>query len=315
MTFVRLSVLLLALAVVSSAQTKTIAITIDDLPYARLDQSVASVSQARQDIASITQVLNAHRARAVAFANEQKLQVPGQMDARVALLDMWLEAGVPLGNHTYSHLDLNKNPEATCEDEVIRGEVVSRRLMKARGLEYKYFRHPFLRTGASLQQKNAFEAFLRSRGYIVAPVTTENLDWLFNSAYERALADGENDLADRLLDAYLVHTDVAMDYYEKMVQMEFGRNIAHVMLLHANRLNGIMLDKVLAKFEARGYTFVTLDEALKDPAYQTADNYTGPYGYPWPHRWAITLGKDPDFRNAPDPPKWVLEQYNKATKP
>ena len=315
MTFVRLSVLLLALAVVSSAQTKTIAITIDDLPYARLDQSVASVSQARQDIASITQVLNAHRARAVAFANEQKLQVPGQMDARVALLDMWLEAGVPLGNHTYSHLDLNKNPEATCEDEVIRGEVVSRRLMKARGLEYKYFRHPFLRTGASLQQKNAFEAFLRSRGYIVAPVTTENLDWLFNSAYERALADGENDLADRLLDAYLVHTDVAMDYYEKMVQMEFGRNIAHVMLLHANRLNGIMLDKVLAKFEARGYTFVTLDEALKDPAYQTADNYTGPYGYPWPHRWAITLGKDPDFRNAPDPPKWVLDQYNKATKP
>jgi peptidoglycan/xylan/chitin deacetylase (PgdA/CDA1 family) len=314
MNLIRSVFLLLALSVVSSAQTKSIAITIDDLPYARLDNSVASVNRAQQDIRSITETLKAHHAPAIAFVNEQKLHVPDQIDARVALLNLWLDAGVPLGNHTYSHIDLNKNPEGACEDEVIRGEVVSRRLMKARGLEYKYFRHPFLRTGANLEQKNAFEAFLKSRGYVVAPVTSENVDWLFNSAYERALTDGDNDLANRLLDAYLVHTDVEMDYYERMIRMEFGRDIAQVILLHANRLNGLMLDKVLSKLEARGYRFIPLDEALKDPAYQTADNYTGPYGYPWPHRWAITLGKNPDFKNAPDPPKWVLDQYNKSIK-
>lgn len=315
MTIIRLLLFSVALSLISAAaQTKTIAITIDDLPYAGMDQTMASIIQARHDIRSITQTLKEHHAPAVAFVNEVKLQVPDQMDVRIGLLDLWLDAGVPLGNHTYSHLDLNKNPEPACEDEVIRGEVVSRRLMKARGLDYKYFRHPFLRTGATLEQKNAFEAFLKSRGYVVAPVTTENVDWLFNSAYERALKDEDYDLANRLLDAYLVHTDVEMDYYEKMVQMEFGRNIAHVMLLHADRLNGIMLDQVLSKLEARGYKFITLDEALKDPAYQTADNYTGPYGYPWSHRWAITLGKDPDFKNAPDPPKWVLDQYEKATK-
>ncbi len=296
------------------AQTKTIALTFDDLPYAGLSDQVESVIQARRDIRSITDVLKQHHAPAVAFVNEIKLQVPDQIDMRVGLLDLWLDAGVLLGNHTYSHLDLNKNPEAKCEDEVIRGEVVSRRLTKARGLDYKYFRHPFLRTGANLDQKNAFEAFLKSRGYVVAPVTNENLDWLFNTVYQQALKDDDHDLANRVLAAYLVHTDVELDYYEKMVQMEFGRNIAHIMLLHANRLNGIMLDQVLAKFEARGYRFITVDEALKDPAYQTADNYTGVYGYPWPHRWAITLGKDPDFKNAPDPPKWVQDLYDKATK-
>jgi len=314
MIILRLLFIAVALSAVSAAQTKTIAITIDDLPYAGLNQSMASVIQARHDIRSITQTLKAHHVPAVAFVNEQKLQVPDQVDMRIGLLEIWLDAGVPLGNHTYSHIDLNKNPEPKCEDDVIRGEVISRRLMQARGLDYKYFRHPFLRTGANLEQKNAFEAFLKSRGYVVAPVTTENVDWLFNSAYERALQDDDQDLANRLLDAYLVHTDVEMNYYEKMVQMEFGRPIAHVMLLHANRLNGIVLDQVLSKFEARGYKFVPLDEALKDPAYQTADNYTGPYGYPWPHRWAITLGKDPDFKNAPDPPKWVMDQYEKATR-
>jgi peptidoglycan/xylan/chitin deacetylase (PgdA/CDA1 family) len=314
MIIIRLVLLSLVLSVISAAQTKTIALTFDDLPYAGMDQTMASVIQARQDIRSITQTLKEHHAPATAFVNEIKLQVSDQIDMRIGLLDLWIDAGVPLGNHTYSHLDLNKNPEPMCEDEVIRGEVVSRRLMKARGLDYKYFRHPFLRTGANLEQKNAFEAFLKARGYVVAPVTAENVDWLFNSAYERALKDDDHDLANRLLDAYLVHTDVELDYYEKMVQMEFGRPIAHVMLLHSDRLNGIMLDKVLSKLEARGYRFITLDEALKDPAYQTADNYTGPYGYPWPHRWAITLGKDPDFKNAPDPPKWVLDQYEKATR-
>jgi len=314
MIVARLLILLIALVVIAPAQTKTIAITIDDLPYATIKPTMESVIQGRHDIRSITQTLKAHNAPAVAFVNEKKLQVPNQLDMRIGLLEMWLDAGVLLGNHTYSHIDLNKNPEPACEDDVIKGEVITRRLMQERNLDYKYFRHPFLRTGANLDQKNAFEAFLKSRGYIVAPVTTENVDWLFNSAYERALQDDDHALANRLLDAYLVHTDVEMDYYEKMAQNEFHRPIAHIMLLHSNRINGIMLDQVLTKFEQRGYKFITIEEALKDPAYRTADNYTGPYGYPWPHRWALTLGQDPDFKNAPDPPKWVLDQYEKATK-
>jgi len=314
MWIIRLIVIILAFTLAALAQTKTIALTIDDLPYAGMNPSMASVIQARQDIRSITQVLHAHHAPAVAFVNESKMQVPDQLDMRVALLDMWLDAGVQLGNHTYSHIDLNKNPEQACEDDVIRGEVITRRLMKARGLDYKYFRHPYLRTGANLEQKNEFEAFLKARGYVVAPVTIENLDWLFNSAYERALKDEDHDLAHRLLEAYLAHTEVEIGYYEKMVQSEFGRNIAHIMLLHSDRLNGVMLDQVLTRFEEHGYKFVTLEEALKDPAYQTPDNYTGPYGSPWPHRWALTQGKDPDFKNAPDPPKWVLDEYDKATR-
>ena len=86
------------------------------------------------------------------------------------------------------------------------------------------------------------------------------------------------------------------------------------MLLHSDRLNGIMLDQVFSKLEARGYRFVTLAEALKDPAYQTADNYTGPYGYPWPHRWAITSAKIPISRTPLTHRNGLLDQYEKATR-
>lgn len=312
----RLIGLLLVICVLSVptfGQTKTIAITIDDLPYASLGPGLNDVYEARLNIRSILDTLKAHHVPVVAFVNEKKMMVNDQLDLRVGLLELWLDGGVELGNHTYSHPNLNKTPLAEFEDEVIKGEVITQRLVKERGKDERYFRHPFLMTGDTLEHKHEFEAFLKSRGYIVAPVTLENLDWAFNAAYREALKEGSNDTAQKVLDAYLVQMDIELDYYGKFTHELFGRDIAHVMLMHANQINGMMLDQVLAKFEARGYKFVTLDEALKDPAYQTPDNYAGPYGYPWQHRWALALGKDQDLKGAPDPPKWVWELYKKAT--
>ncbi|PWT71652.1 MAG: polysaccharide deacetylase [Proteobacteria bacterium] len=306
-------ILVCAISVTLFGQTKTIAITFDDLPYASLGPSLTDVYEARQNIRSILETLKAHNVPVVAFVNEKKLTVNDQLDMRVGLLEQWLDGGVELGNHTYSHPNLNKTSLPEFEDEVIKGEVITRRLMKERGKDERYFRHPFLMTGDTLEHKHEFEAFLKSRGYTVAPVTLENLDWAFNAAYRQAMKDDGRDTANKVLDAYLTQTDIDLDYYEKMTQSLFGRQIAHVMLMHSNQINGMLLDKVLAKFEARGYKFVTLDEALKDPAYQTADNYAGPYGYPWQHRWAMALGKDQDLKGVPDPPKWVWELYKKAS--
>ena len=296
-----------------SAQTKRVAVTFDDLPYATFDPSLANVDEARKNIRSILDTLHAHHVPVVAFVNEKKLMVDGQIDMRVALLQQWLDGDAELGNHTYSHVNINKTPEPQCEDEIIEGEVITSRLMKQRGRQERYFRHPFLMTGADLNQKRQFEAFLHSRGYTVAPVTLENLDWAFNTAYCQALKDNDRDTADKVLAAYLAQTETDIAYYEKMSQDLFGRNISHVMLLHSNQVNALELDKVLSLFERHGYKFITLEEALQDPAYRTPDNYTGHFGEPWEHRWAFTLGKKPDFEGAPDTPKWVWDLYTKAT--
>ncbi len=40
----------------------------------------------------------------VGFVNESLLYVPRETDARIAVLEAWSDAGVELGNHTFSHL-------------------------------------------------------------------------------------------------------------------------------------------------------------------------------------------------------------------
>jgi hypothetical protein len=59
---------------------------------------------------------------------------------------------------------------------------------------------------------------------------------------------------------------------------------------------------------ARGYRFVSLEEALRDPAYTSTDRFTGGAGISWLHRWALTRGGTsrvlPDEPRTPD---WVLK--------
>jgi peptidoglycan/xylan/chitin deacetylase (PgdA/CDA1 family) len=104
---------------------------------------------------------------------------------------MWLNAGLELGNHTYSHRDLNAIPLEQFETDVLRGEVVTRGLLKTRGRTLRYFRHPFLHVGADLQTRRAFEAFLARRGYTVAPVTVDSDEFVYAAVYASALRRGD----------------------------------------------------------------------------------------------------------------------------
>ena len=299
------------ISTVCLAQTKSVAITIDDLPYSGLGAKTSDVKQAREDISKILATLKAHHVPVVGFVNEIYLNVDGQRDMRVSLLQQWLNGGVELGNHTYSHVNINLVPESQAEDEVVKGEVITQVLMKEHGEQERYFRHPFLRTGATLDQKHQFESFLKERGYTVAPVTVENLDWAYDGARHEALKEGDQQAAQKVLDGYLSQTEYSIGYYEKLTNALFGHNIPYIMLMHSNQLNALLLDKVLAIFEARGYKFVTVEEALKDPAYQTPDNYVGKEGMIWQDRWAFSLGKNPDVGRR-ESPKWLWDLYDKG---
>ena len=70
----------------------------------------------------------------------------------------------------------------------------------------------------------------------------------------------------------------------------FQRQISQIFLIHANRLNAETLDAILSKLEDRGYEFISLVEALRDPAYSTLDVYSGSFGISWFHRWSLSLG-------------------------
>ena len=298
-----------SLPTASSAQAKQqkrVAITFDDLP-------VASTVQTDEGWAEITSKLLTTMTRnkipVVGFVNEGQLYRDNKLDPkRVALLRQWLDAGLELGNHTFSHKSLHSISLAEYEADVLRGEEVLRQLTTAKHVKLRYFRHPFLHTGRSLEIRQEFESFLRLHGYTIAPVTIDNSEWIFARAYDNAR--DANDLAAmaQIAEAYIPYMDSKFAHFENLSESLFGRQIKQVLLVHANSINADHFGDLVAMMKRRGYKFITLAEALTDSAYQSPDTTTGAWGISWIDRWALTR-KVPDgfFKGEPRTPQFVLK--------
>jgi peptidoglycan/xylan/chitin deacetylase (PgdA/CDA1 family) len=276
------------------------------------DQAAGNVSEVQRVNAAILRTLAAHHATAIGFVNEIKLNVDNERDARVRILREWLQAGMDLGNHTYSHPALSQVTEGEYEDDFVRGTTIASSEMKAMGKTERYFRYPYLDTGKDKAEKESFIVFLVKRGFTNAPVTVQNEDWLFDAVYSDAVTKHDPAMQERVPEAYLQHTKDAVAYAEDLSRQSFGRQISQIMLLHDDALNADHLDAVLSAFEQRGYRFISLDQALQDPAYATPDDYIGPDGLTWLERWQIALGK-PFHPEGPRPPKWAQDQYRQIT--
>ncbi len=122
-----------------------VAVTFDDLPAQPGNAQVADINK------KLVESIIRHKIPAVGFVNERRLYVRGETDARIALLRMWLDAGLELGNHTFSHLQIDHSSLADYKEDVIRGETVTRMLLGEKGMKLRYFRHPQLRTGPTLE--------------------------------------------------------------------------------------------------------------------------------------------------------------------
>lgn len=279
-------------ATAQPAAQRTMAITFDDLPYA----SVPSEDDAA--LTELTQRLLRHLQDAgipaVGFVNESRLSREGRpVPARVDLLQAWLDAGHELGNHTYSHVSLNRVPFDVFTANVLQGEAVTRPLTQAAGRPLRWFRHPYLHLGDTMAVRTQFDAFLAARGYRVAPVTVNHSEWVFAVAYARALAQGNTEAAQRIADAYLPYMEAELSRAEQLALDRFGRAIPHVLLLHANALNADHVGALAARLQQRGYRFVTLDEALQDSAYASPLGTAVIEGESWLEHWSRAAGLRP----------------------
>lgn len=290
-----------------AAEPGPVAVTFDDLPLQ--GPSGRPVEQLVHVNERLLETLEATDIPAVGFVNEQKLESGGRPDpARVAILEAWLDAGLELGNHTYSHPDLHRVALSEYLGDIERGEVITRPLAEARGTPYRYFRHPFLRTGLDLRTRDTVRAFLDDHGYTVAPVTIDNSEWIFSAAYDRAHAEGNETLKRRVGTAYVDYMLAKTDFFERNAMELFGRPIHQVLLVHVNRLNADWFGKLANELGSGGRSFVSLEKALADPAYDSPDEWTGSGGISWLHRWALARGVPKSFyAGEPETPGWVMD--------
>jgi hypothetical protein len=167
-----------------------------------------------------------------------------------------------------------------------------------------WFRYPFLHSGTSAEIHQAIMDFLEQRGYKVAHVTVDYADYRFAGLYSRLLRSGQEELAAKVKQAYLDQVDAGFDYAEKASFEVYGREIPQILLIHCNELNSLTLRDSIARIRNRGYSFISLDEATRDPAYHRPDSFTGPGGS-WLSRTATSIGKT--LAPGPQMPPWINE--------
>jgi len=281
-----------------------VAITIDDGPVVNEMKDLANFQRISAGLIGSVQ---AEKVPVTVFINERQLNVPGQREERAAVLEKWLDAGFDVGNHTYSHQSANKIPAWQFGDEIVRGEVIMRPLIEARGRKLVWFRYPFLDSGSTAEVHQAIMDFLERHKYRVAPVTVDYKDYMFAGAYARNLRAGNTEMAEKIRQAYLEQVDVGFEAAEKASRDIYGYELPQILLIHCSEMNSVSLRDSIARMRRRGYSFVTLEEAMSDAAYQRPDNFVS-RGGSWLERSAIALGKPRPQSMEALVPKWVTER-------
>lgn len=279
------------------AQSPSVALTFDDLPAVGASDAI----EVRAINLEILNSLDRHHAPATAFVIGQNAHLTSQS---WPMLEEWKHRGYVLGNHTWSHPNFADLTIAQEEEDILKGERAIAPLL-APGI--KFLRFPYNGTGNTSEKHDAILSFLKAHNYQIATCTIDNEDYVFAAAYNKMLTKHDADSATRLRAAYLDYTATEIDYYTHLHKQIFGREIPHVMLLHASRLNADTINQILALFTVRGYRFVTLTQAQSDPAYATPDTYATKYGPMWGYRWAKELGISLKNNHETEPPAWISE--------
>lgn len=244
-----------------SARAQQLAITFDDLPA----HGPLPKGETRQQV--IEKIANAlkkaHVPPTYGFVNAAPIdQQPDLIDVLAA----WRHAGNPLGNHTWSHMNLNQHSLEQFEQEIEKDEPVLK--LEMAGQDWHWFRFPFLAEGDTDQKKMGVRVYLAQHGYRIAGVTMSFADYNWNPPYARCEAKHDGPAIVRLEHSYLKAADDNIARTRGMAKTLEGHDIPYVLLMHVGAFDARMAPRLLALYKRRGFTFVTLEDAEKDPFYR-----------------------------------------------
>ncbi len=270
--------LLALVAIASSTQAAEprleIALTFDDLPVnGTLPAGMTESALARDTLRVLKQH---HVPPSYGFINADKLE--RNADAALAL-QLWIAAGHPLGNHSYSHMDLTRNSAEAFQKEILRNEPALELLTPANAKnDLRWFRYPYLHEGDTLEKRRAIRAFLTAGGYRIAQTTIDWEDYLWNSAHARCVDRKGATSLEWLRSSYLSEAERWLDVQREFSRRLWGRDIRHVALLHLGSFSPHILPELFKLLERKGYRIVTLERAQADPIYETDPDFAHPRG-------------------------------------
>lgn len=245
---VKIFIFFIALTVLPNAALaykKTIAITIDDLPF------VGEYRNFHLNMMMNTMVQEQIPATGFIIANEVR-------NDNWEILNKFRDAGFGLGNHTFSHANLNR---LTVDEYIQEIKKADSRLASVM-TKPKYFRYPYLAMSNG-SKRDAILCYLAKKHYTVAPITVDSKDFAFNQRLfavpEIKRRDYLNELKPFYLDFIWQQTLKAEEYSHYHRKPEQSQ----ILLIHANLLNAYVLPDIIDLYKKQGYEFVSLEDALK----------------------------------------------------
>jgi peptidoglycan/xylan/chitin deacetylase (PgdA/CDA1 family) len=248
-----------------------IAFTWDDLPaHSALPAGESRVEIGRKLVAAMK---NAHMPPVYGFVNGVAIE---REPASAPMLKEWRDAGFQLGNHTWSHINLNSNTAAEWEADLLKNESLLQEY--SAGGNWHWLRYPFLSEGDTPEKRAEVRTFLAAHGYKIATVTMSFGDYMWNEPYARCVAKGDTDGIARLESSYLDAAAADVDFRRAMAKALFGHDIPYVLLMHVGAFDARLLPRLLQLYREKGFTFTTIEEAEKDPFYRPSVDPSLPQG-------------------------------------
>jgi peptidoglycan-N-acetylglucosamine deacetylase len=199
-----------------------------------------------------------------------------QYPYQIHILEAWRAAGNPLGNHTWSHPEFDKLTVAQYEANITRNEPLLRKVSP--DSDWHWFRFPYLEEGNTVEKREQLRAWLSQHGYRIAEVSMDFQDYNWNEPYARCAAKHDDVAIKSLHNSYLEAADESIRVYRQIAQTLYKRDVPYVLLMHVGAFDAHMLPELIGLFRSRGFTFVTLQQALADPIYSFDPKVTSPSG-------------------------------------
>jgi peptidoglycan/xylan/chitin deacetylase (PgdA/CDA1 family) len=187
------------------------------------------------------------------------------------MVGSWL----PLGNHTYDHVDFDRVSAQAYIANIARIDHLLQTITPGQPLLRRrhIFRYPYLAEGETLQKRDAFRIYLFRNGYRIAEVTVNYNDWAWNKAYVRCVRQNNRESIAWLKTHIVEDAQWNLNASTMMAGSLFHRNIPQILLIHIGVIDAVTLDTILKNFRAHHVKFITLDEALADPIHNINPNY------------------------------------------
>lgn len=287
------------------SEKKYVAITIDDIPGTRV------VDTAGKSL--LLKALDELKVPVAVFINERHIYRKKSVVNNFSILNEWIKRDyVTPANHTFSHPRCSATDTHKFIEDVDRGSVMTGQLSRLYGKKLNYFRFPYNDLGKDEAQHKEVERLLKERGYVIAPFTIESSDWMFNYIYEYYVRKGKRRDAERVASEYIKKTLEYFGYYETLSKKQYDRAVKHIYLCHDNAINAACFIRLCDALRKRGYSFISMDEALKDKVYSQKDHYMKKWGISWFYRWmpdhkarVALMKSEPDMKSAAEEYKRV----------